>query len=135
MQTFLPYPRFSWSAIALDRLRLGKQRVECYQILRSLAGLSSGWRNHPAVKMWAGYETCLAAYGSAMCKEWARRGYEDNLRPKIAAFRQGDLILPPWLGDERLHSGHRARLLMKDPVWYGRHGWLEQPSDEYWWPV
>jgi len=36
MQTFLPYPDFERSARALDLKRLGKQRVECIQVLRGL---------------------------------------------------------------------------------------------------
>ncbi|HET9348893.1 MAG TPA: pyrimidine dimer DNA glycosylase/endonuclease V, partial [Arthrobacter sp.] len=31
MQTFLPFPDFQQSAAALDRARLGKQRVEALQ--------------------------------------------------------------------------------------------------------
>lgn len=36
MQTFLPYPDFKKSASVLDNKRLGKQRLECLQILRTL---------------------------------------------------------------------------------------------------
>lgn len=36
MQTFLPYPSFHKSANCLDNRRLGKQRVECLQILNTL---------------------------------------------------------------------------------------------------
>lgn len=60
MQTFLPYPSFTLSAICLDNKRLNKQILECDQILNALApGSTSGWRNHPAVKMWRGYEPAL----------------------------------------------------------------------------
>lgn len=37
MQTFLPYPDFKKSAQCLDYQRLGKQRLECKQILQTLA--------------------------------------------------------------------------------------------------
>ena len=37
MQTFLPYPDFAKSAACLDNRRLGKQRVECLQILKTLS--------------------------------------------------------------------------------------------------
>ena len=37
MQTFLPFADFRKSAAALDNARLGKQRVECLQILRALS--------------------------------------------------------------------------------------------------
>ena len=37
MQTFLPYPSFYFSAKSLDNKRLGKQRVEVLQILKTLS--------------------------------------------------------------------------------------------------
>ena len=78
MQTFLPYPEFEKSAAVLDRLRLGKQRVEAYQILRSIT-LVKGWAYHPIVKMWTGFESSLKLYSNAMVTEWIRRGYRNNL--------------------------------------------------------
>ena len=42
MQTFLPYPSFDASAKVLDYRRLGKQRVEAYQILNTITGKSAG---------------------------------------------------------------------------------------------
>lgn len=39
MQTFLPYENFEESAYALDTRRLGKQRVETYQIMQALFGV------------------------------------------------------------------------------------------------
>lgn len=70
MQTFLPYPDITLSAAVLDYKRLGKQRVEAMQILNALAGLKRGWTNHPAVRMWRGYEDGLAAYHDACISEW-----------------------------------------------------------------
>ena len=42
MQTFLPVADFTESARLLDNPRLGKQRVECLQVLRALTG-SAAW--------------------------------------------------------------------------------------------
>jgi hypothetical protein len=50
MQTFLPYPDSKKSIQTLDYRRLGKQRVEAYQILRAIT-YGSGWRYHPVTKM------------------------------------------------------------------------------------
>ena len=52
MQTFLPHRNFQKTAKSLDRQRLGKQRVETWQILQAITNLSYEWQNHPAVKMW-----------------------------------------------------------------------------------
>lgn len=146
MQTFLPYPNFTQSAACLDRQRLGKQRVECLQILNTLTH-GSRWINHPAVKMWKGSEHELIDYGLAVCAEWKQRGYQDTCAAKIAAFdtqyhvnRLG--IRPSFIGNAEFHASHRAALLFKKPDWYSRFGWAEQaavPNERgslpYVWPV
>lgn len=137
MQTFLPYPDFHESARVLDRQRLGKQRVEAWQIVRTLTGQSAGWRHHPAVKMWEGHGPALVTYGIAMCEEWIGRGYKDTLLERFQAIVAPGwpIHLPAWIGDEALHASHRANLLRKDPAWYGAFGWTEDPTAPYVWPA
>ena len=113
MQTFLPYADFPMSARSLDNRRLGKQRVETLQILNALTNPNYGWRNHPATRMWAGCTTTLAIYGLEMCREWLRRGYDDNTGPRIAAFIDASDSNPPkphWLGLDAFHASHRSNL-------------------------
>lgn len=150
MQTFLPYPDFVESAAVLDARRLGKQRVEGMQIIRALTRPVYGWKHHPAVLMWQGYEEALGAYSVAICQEWCRRGHSDTCEVKILddlaiadvpvpPRRQSQLrrarALPPWLGDEDLHRSHRSALLRKDPDWYGK--FFDDVDDDlpYVWPV
>lgn len=142
MQTFLPYPDYWRSVAVLDRQRLGKQRVEAWQIYRALTGQSNGWVNHPATKMWRGHEDALAYYGWLACQEWTLRGYNDSLAPRFldALVERGiedssHIVKPKWLGREDVHSSHRSNLLRKDPEWYGRYGWQDDPSAPYVWPV
>lgn len=136
MQTFLPYESFSASAYALDRQRLGKQRVEAWQILRVLTGQTNGWANHPAVKMWRGYDNALAYYGVRICSEWIGRGYKDTLLPKFIEHNSKNILtLPHWLGDEQFHTSHKSNLLRKDPEHYGQY-WDNIPDDlPYVWPA
>jgi hypothetical protein len=148
MQSFLPYPGFAESAAVLDPRRLGKQRVEVVQILHGLTVEGYGWRHHPAVKMWAGYEEALVRYGLEICRAWTKLGRADtcelNLRRDLADAcsvrrvrrqveldRAGDL--PPWLGDNALHASHRSALLRKDPAYYGRL-FNDPPDLPYVWP-
>lgn len=127
MQTFLPDPFFSKSAAVLDTRRLGKQRVEAWQIIQSLTVPGYGWKHHPAVKMWRGYVPALALYGQIMCEEWRRRGHADTLLPKFEAvvrdfrrcYPRDALPMPPWLGDPRLHESHKANLVFKESGHYG----------------
>jgi hypothetical protein len=149
MQTFLPYPDFEESARVLDDKRLGKQRVECIQVVRALTRPTYGWKHHPAVLMWKGYEEALGRYGLTCCEVWTGRGHADTCAATIAldlaeagvlAVRtQHELAqagaLPPWLGDERFHRAHRSSLLRKDPAHY-TVAFPDVPDDlEYHWPV
>ena len=112
------------SARVLDSKRLGKQRVEAYQILQLLCGKSSKWANHPAVLQWKGYEWSLFDYVSDICLVWKEeRGFVDTIYNKL----DGLIIpgpttevlhptLPPWMGNEEIHRSHRSRLLFKGRV-------------------
>lgn len=141
MQTFLPYPDFAQSAACLDSKRLGKQRVECLQILRALSDPNYGWQHHPAVKMWQGYERILVDYALAVCKEWKQRGFKDTCAPKIIEALGDDInvitdtIKPLWLGNPAFHASHRSNLLRKDPAWYSQFNWTEPNNLPYVWPI
>lgn len=135
MNTFVPYADPIDCARALDRQRLGKQRVEVLQLLRALLGYTKGWRNHPAARMWRGYEGALANYGVAVCHEWLRRGYKDTCAGKIQAMIDPDAHWPTWWGDHRVHRSHQSNLIRKDPVHYQQF-WPDVPADlPYIWPV
>jgi len=137
MQTFLPYSDFSMSAKTLDMKRLGKQRVEVSQILQCLRGEKLGWRHHPAVKMWKGYESALALYGMYICYEWIARGYRDTLYEKfVQLYREyPSWKMPEWLGNAEFHRSHQSNLIRKDPEHYGRFGWNVDGSLPYVWPT
>jgi len=153
MQTFLPYPDFAQSAHCLDNKRLGKQRVECLQILKTLAKgptevvqkidrrtgdtvaihRKTPWYNHPAVQQWKGYELFLVSYALAVCREWKFRGFSDTCEDKINAFSVPG-GRPPWLGNEAYHASHRSNLLRKDFAHYSQFGWTEPATLPYVWP-
>lgn len=134
MQTFLPYPDFIDSARVLDNQRLGKQRVEAKQIYLALTEPNYGWKNHPATKMWRGYESGLAAYGYFICEEWRKRGFKDSL---LSWFEErcGDIVIPDWVGSSDFHASHKSNLIRKLPERY-RSIWPDLPDDlPYVWPV
>jgi hypothetical protein len=152
MQTFLPYPSFQQTAECLDMHRLNNQINEALIILRTLTGWYSergkkGWPNHPAVKMWKGYEVALAEYAMYCLTEYCnrqRRLLDLNRANDILNISNGlpdeywDNIhdkQPSWLGLSEFHASHRAALLSKNPEWYGQFGWTEQPEIDYIWPV
>ena len=134
MQTFLPYPEFERTARVLDMRRLGKQRVEAYQIMRTLNGESegNGWRNHPAVLMWRESLPALYEYGRIVCVEWRRRGYVDNLLDK---FPIEPVTYPSWLGNAEFHDSHKANLVRKLPEHYRKYFPDIDETLPYHWPI
>ncbi|MGW0119925.1 MSMEG_6728 family protein [Streptomyces sp. NPDC003327] len=150
MQTFLPYESSSASAAVLDPKRLGKQRVEALQVFRGLTVEDYGWRRHPAVRMWAGYEEALVRYGLDVCAVWTGQGRADTCavtllddyrawRPSGTVRGQDELAradeLPPWLGNPAFHRSHRSALVRKDPAHY-RARFPDVPDDlPYVWPA
>ncbi|MFV2172465.1 MSMEG_6728 family protein [Actinomadura sp. LOL_016] len=149
MQTFLPYADFAASARVLDLRRLGKQRVEALQVLRGLTVPGYGWRHHPAVRMWTGYEEALVRYGLEICHRWCSLGHRDTCaasltsglldatgvqQPRSQEDLAGAGALPPWLGDPELHLSHQSALIRKDPEFY-QPVFPDVPADlPYFWP-
>lgn len=148
MQTFLPFPDFEESLRALDVKRLGKQRVECLQVVRGLVVPGYGWRNHPCVHMWRGRLEALGSYALTCCEVWVEEGRADTCAATIRADLAGAGVtevrdqaalaaageLPGWLGDEDFHRSHRSSLLAKDPDHYGPL-FGDTPTDlPYVWP-
>jgi hypothetical protein len=87
VQTFLTQRNFNQSLQQLDYRRLGKQRVEAFQLWlmnnklaptgnfvkwlngyvsrtgkENLLTSGTGWQNHPAAVMWRGFEDLLGVY-------------------------------------------------------------------------
>ena len=134
MQTFLPYKNFRKSFKVLDWRRLGKQRVEAYQVLNILLNRTDspngGWRNHPITRMWSGYEPALQQYFNLCVEEWIDRGYNNNM---LMEDITEPIIYPHWLGNESFHSSHRANLLRKDYEYYSQFKWREDSENPYTW--
>lgn len=134
MQTFLPYPDLKKSVQVLDSKRLGKQRVETFQVLNILLSRTptKGWRNHPVTLMWTGYESALQLYQNYTIQEWVNRGYKNTMQ--LEEIVPGSVVMPPWFGLEEFHRSHRSNLLRKDYEYYSQY--FDEPSDlEYYWPL
>ena len=84
MQTFLPYSDITESLRVLDNKRLGKQRVETFQIINAITGRPKldgtpykGWLNHPCSVMWRKHVPLLKMYLNASIDEWVNRYGKD----------------------------------------------------------
>ena len=153
MQVFMPFGLNRNSMNCLDNKRLGKQRVECLQILNALQGKSKGWRHHPATLMFYGAEEALRIMGDWAIAEWIRRGYNNNMKPfshqpvGIMASVPSE-HWPEWYHNQELRKkvidSHRLNLLRKDYSYYCRtilvpagHHYSRQEAEnaQYVWPV
>jgi len=129
----LPYKDFSSTFQCLDYRRLGKQRIEARQIYNIITGQqeSNGWKHHPIVKMWEGYENALALYHNLCIQQWIKRGYKNNM----PLLEVKDIVYPSWLGNEKFHASHRSNLLRKDFTYYSKFGWKEENNLPYIWII
>jgi len=156
MQTFLPYSDYFKSMECLDYSRLGNQVWREGIIL-----IRGGWENHPASKMWKGYEYHLGLYllsGLKILRIRNKKEYnnvEFNIRNEMLRFENTGA--PKWLGNENFHASHRSNLLRKANEaleksmnastnkmmlkymyiykWYQQFNWLESPDLPYFWPT
>lgn len=135
MQTFLfrrgDNPRqVMWESLYyLDRLRLGKQRVEASQLLDAIDDPAHGWRSHPACKMWMNYRPALVEYYNFSLRAWDKRGYKNiKLSPRGIT---SPIVYPPWLIDSPLRHTHRVALTLKNETYYnGRLIQLDRQDEE-----
>jgi hypothetical protein len=137
MQTFLPYSDIKESLKVLDTKRLGKQRVEAYQIISAITGRPKkdgtpyrGWTNHPCSVMWKNYVPMLKMYYNLCIDEWVSRGYKNTM---IKEEISESITYPNWFGDDKFHNSHKSNLLKKDPAFYSKYGWNVDPTLPYVW--
>jgi hypothetical protein len=134
MQTFLPYPNIEQSLKSLEFKRLGKQRVEAFQILNIILKRtnSDAWKNHPVIKMWKKHPNALKLYYNQSIKEWISRGYKNNM--KFEKIR-GKTIFPDWWGNKKFHDSHKSNLLRKNSEYYSQFNWDISSEIPYFWPI
>ena len=137
MQTFIISNDFVKCAKVLDNKRLNKQKVEAYQILKTLKNWESakGWKNHPAILMWKGHEGILIEYALEIANECLNRGFKDTLIPKIREFSNDfqSSEKPLWITEEFCNA-HKSNLLRKDATYYGKFNWNITNDLPYIWP-
>ena len=138
MQTFLPYPDFKTSLESLDDKRLGKQRVETYQLIAGLEGrltkkgkpYTKGRVNHPISQMFRDNIPALKQYLNVSIDVWVARGKNNTMEKEII---DEEVVMPSWFGNEELHRSHRANLLRKNADYYGAYGWTDDSTLPYRW--
>jgi hypothetical protein len=137
MQTFLPYSDIEQSLEVLDTKRLGKQRVEAYQIISAITSRPKldgtpykGWLNHPCSVMWRNNVPLLKLYYNSCIDEWISRGYKNSMKYEPI---NDEIVYPEWWGNHLFHDSHKSNLLRKDYNYYSQFGWNLDPSDPYVW--
>ncbi|CAF3991426.1 unnamed protein product, partial [Rotaria sp. Silwood1] len=140
MQIFIPLLTIQEIAECLDNQRLGKQRLECLQVINIIRGTQSpnaktgriAFENHPIIDMWRPYVPFLKFYFNTMVKEWINRGFQNSLT--LEDVKDEEILTPSWWGLDELHASHRANLVRKLPSHYkDRFGFKEDPANGYLW--
>ena len=138
----MTHSNYADSAKILDTKRLGKQRVEAYQLLKALRGdydSTGAWVNHPATVMWRGNEYELALYGLTVSVEFHERGFDgtnmiEKFNEELMRHCESNREEYPWWVDHPLlHLTHRSNLIRKFPEYYG--GFSVPDNIPYVWPM
>lgn len=85
MNIFVPSQSILNSIGCLDYRRLGKQRVEIYQLVLEFER-PTNWSNHPCFKAWENNKEALIFTGLLTCFQWRMLGYKDSLINKFHEF-------------------------------------------------
>lgn len=116
------------TAMALDKLRLNKQVIECRQILDAFDG-KSAWSNHPCTLQYMEHKEWLKAY--TLCLErYIKRGC-DFMAEMWDMLAQG--LTPDWHTEEYL-SQMKRRLYTKNNEHYKQWAHLGE-SQQNWYFV
>lgn len=91
-----------------------------------------GFRNHPAVKQWTPYVESLKLYFNVMVKQWVLKGYNNNYSPY--KINEKNLVVPPFLYNEKFIEYQRRNMIRKDQGYYSKHFGKElEPFSGYYW--
>lgn len=130
MQIFRPYIDWRLSAAALDDKRLGKQRVECKQVLKAILRKlelikdgKRGWLNHPIILMYYNngrpYIKDVTGFYRSCVNEWKRRGFKSTIKLEDVSELLKKVESVDGTPITHVHEvEYRRILLIKDPDHY-----------------
>ncbi|MBR6517057.1 MAG: hypothetical protein IKT40_09510 [Bacilli bacterium] len=106
------------TAKILDKKRLNKQIVECYQILNALNGSTKAWRNHPCTIQYQEHIEYIKNY--ILCLE----SYKNN--DLILASKYNDICekLKPSFHNIEYFNQMKRRLYTKNKEHYSQFAYL-----------
>ena len=126
MQSWILDKDFYKSASYLDRNRLQANIYENIHILASLLDVNDklvnpkrNVKNHPASKLWIGYEGILLDYIYCHLQKWNRLGYRQGVNYKNFKILRLEVLInlidpiPLWITDELIET-HRSVLIQKE---------------------
>lgn len=125
LQILLPQINFGETFKKLSDHDLEVVRRESAQLF---AEVTMGLVQDSSARAWSGYEYGLCIYAMQASMEFGKRGFRDDLSPRVAKLMQKpglshEYRLPPWIGDLTVHRAHRAYLIRQNPayarVWPG----------------
>lgn len=121
MNTFIPTDNIFDCPKYLDKRRCFKQLLESYQILNILDGKSTGYKNHPVIRMYEDNRDFLQWYYNIFY-EYCVNVHMINIKklPPPSLLPQM-MIYPIWWGYYPLHKSHLQNLKRKSIEEYEKH--------------
>lgn len=146
MQVFLPFKSPLETAKCLDKRRLHKQIVECYQIMKAIKGESQAWKNHPICKMYKDNLKFLEAYTKTLelykeLSNFLQTNIQSdlNLQDRAERMNKEALSLLPSFITEEYCDIMKRRLYTKNNNYYSQFAELGECDynlyfvDGEWW--
>ena len=155
VNTFIVSTNLKKNFKILDRRRLGKQRLECLQIINALEGTSTGYINHSATKAFYSENKkelknnikALKIYYNYCLREWIKRGYKNSMEfytiykdidkdtyEEYTSYnnRREGIVYMPWFFSYRpFILSHQASLLRKEKDYYKEYFVIDEILKPY----
>jgi len=87
--------------------------------------ITPGFKLHPAILMWIGFEETLKYYINCHIDEWISRGFNNNMQ--LYGIKH-PIIYPDWIYDDKLIKCHKATLINREIDRLEKCWYLKKPD-------
>lgn len=124
---FLPYPDYQKTAAALAEVTLNHEIFAICELMECVHQTERSQEvdvDSRLLSAWQGHEVSLIELGLTCLDEFAKRGKQLLIRERMAwhmdCATSGEFSMekPAWVGDDDIHTSHKAKLIRDVPEYY-----------------
>lgn len=119
IEIYLPYEDFQKSLECMDVRTLGNQRIESFQLIKTLVWDEPKTSySSPVEELWKNHTIALVKYYNMSVDLWKEKGFK-NTFPKITNFKfPEEISLPECIGNSNFHRAYQIQLLKENRKHY-----------------